>query len=58
MIHHHAHDSSSGYFNDLRAWHMRHHYSPKHGNFGVTTPLWDRVFGTVIRAHDKAVMSQ
>jgi sterol desaturase/sphingolipid hydroxylase (fatty acid hydroxylase superfamily) len=57
MIHHHAHDSSSPYFNDLRAWHMRHHYSPKRGNFGVTTPLWDRVFGTVIHARDKPVMS-
>ena len=34
----------------LRAWHMRHHYSPKSGNFGVTTRLWDHVFGTAISA--------
>jgi sterol desaturase/sphingolipid hydroxylase (fatty acid hydroxylase superfamily) len=32
-----------------RYWHLRHHYSTQAGNFGVTTPLWDYVFGTVIR---------
>jgi sterol desaturase/sphingolipid hydroxylase (fatty acid hydroxylase superfamily) len=58
IIHHHSNTSSWSYFNDLRAWHMRHHYSPKSGNFGVTTPLWDHVFGTVIHVHGKAVVSQ
>jgi sterol desaturase/sphingolipid hydroxylase (fatty acid hydroxylase superfamily) len=57
VIHHHSHDSSSPYFNELRAWHMRHHYSPKGGNFGVTTPLWDYVFRTAIRVRDKATVS-
>ena len=57
IIHHHTRDPSSAYFNELRAWHMRHHYSPKQGNFGVTTPLWDHVFGTTIHARDKAVLS-
>ena len=39
----------------LAAWmpatthrHLRHHYSPQPGNFGVTIPLWDYVFGTYI----------
>jgi sterol desaturase/sphingolipid hydroxylase (fatty acid hydroxylase superfamily) len=39
----------------LAAWmpatthrHLRHHYSPQPGNFGVTSPLWDYVFGTYI----------
>ena len=57
MIHHRTNTASPSYFNDLRAWHMRHHYSPKSGNFGVTTPVWDHVFGTVIHVHDKAVVS-
>jgi sterol desaturase/sphingolipid hydroxylase (fatty acid hydroxylase superfamily) len=48
VIHHHAHKPSHGYFGGLRAWHMRHHYSPRSGNFGVTTALWDYVFGTAI----------
>jgi sterol desaturase/sphingolipid hydroxylase (fatty acid hydroxylase superfamily) len=56
VIHHRAGDSSP-YFNDLRAWHLRHHYSPKDGNFGVTTRFWDRVFGTVIGAGGKAAIS-
>ena len=50
VIHHRTGATSPSYFNDLRAWHMRHHYSPKAGNFGVSTPLWDYVFGTAITA--------
>ncbi len=57
IVHHHAHRPSSVFFSRLRAWHMRHHYSPKRGNFGVTTRLWDHVFGTVISARDKAAAS-
>ncbi len=30
--------------------HMRHHYSRQQGNFGVTTALWDWVFGTQLQA--------
>jgi sterol desaturase/sphingolipid hydroxylase (fatty acid hydroxylase superfamily) len=50
LIHHRSELASSGYWNELRAWHLRHHYSPKSGNFGVTTAVWDHVFGTAIRA--------
>jgi len=57
VIHHHAHERSSAYFSDLRTWHMRHHYSPKGGNFGVTTGLWDYVFGTVIGARHRSMVS-
>jgi sterol desaturase/sphingolipid hydroxylase (fatty acid hydroxylase superfamily) len=57
VIHHHAHRRSSAYFNTLRAWHMRHHHSPKRGNFGVTTHVWDRVFGTAISAQSEIIVS-
>jgi sterol desaturase/sphingolipid hydroxylase (fatty acid hydroxylase superfamily) len=57
VIHHRANRSTPSYFNELRAWHMRHHYSPRGGNFGVTTPLWDHVFGTAIRVRRGAVTS-
>jgi sterol desaturase/sphingolipid hydroxylase (fatty acid hydroxylase superfamily) len=57
FVHHHKNAPTASYFNGLRAWHMRHHYSPMHGNFGVTTPLWDHVFGTVISVRDKAAVS-
>lgn len=29
-------------------WHMQHHLISAKKNFGVTTPLWDWVFGTLI----------
>ena len=61
VIHHHARKSSldrgRSYFDNLRAWHMRHHHSPKHGNFGVTTPIWDHIFRTAISARRKAISS-
>jgi sterol desaturase/sphingolipid hydroxylase (fatty acid hydroxylase superfamily) len=37
-----------------RLRHLRHHHHPLPGNFGVTTGIWDLVFGTAIvsdRAH-------
>ncbi|HWW31330.1 MAG TPA: sterol desaturase family protein [Steroidobacteraceae bacterium] len=57
VIHHHTRKPTSAYFGELRAWHMRHHHSPKRGNFGVTTHVWDHVFATVISAKTKAVLS-
>jgi sterol desaturase/sphingolipid hydroxylase (fatty acid hydroxylase superfamily) len=44
----------SGYLQRLRVHHAGHHYHPEAGNFGVTTPFWDRVFGTQIRRRAKA----
>jgi sterol desaturase/sphingolipid hydroxylase (fatty acid hydroxylase superfamily) len=55
VIHHHTRKPSSAYFSELRAWHMRHHHSPKRGNFGVTSPFWDYVFGTAISRQGKIV---
>jgi sterol desaturase/sphingolipid hydroxylase (fatty acid hydroxylase superfamily) len=57
VIHHRTHENSRSYFAERRAWHMRHHYSPRRGNFGVTTPMWDHVFGTAICAHTGAATS-
>ncbi len=30
----------------LKAHHMRHHYVDERASFGISTPLWDWVFGT------------
>jgi len=49
LIHHRRGGAHAGFLRSLRVSHMRHHYSPQQGNFGVTTGIWDRVFGTVIR---------
>jgi sterol desaturase/sphingolipid hydroxylase (fatty acid hydroxylase superfamily) len=34
----------------LRQNHMRHHYLDPSKNFGVTSPLWDLIFGTLQRS--------
>jgi len=34
----------------VRRHHMLHHHADHHGGFGVSTPLWDIVFGTMPRA--------
>ncbi len=38
-----------GWFQALKQHHMLHHHSPRHQDrkFGVSTRLWDRVFGTM-----------
>lgn len=45
----HCHPFKSARMRRLRAHHMLHHLDPRyaHARYGVTTPLWDRVFGTM-----------
>ena len=54
LTHHWIHHSRGGalrrHLESRRVRHLRHHYSPKRGNFGVTTAFWDRVFGTQIHS--------
>jgi sterol desaturase/sphingolipid hydroxylase (fatty acid hydroxylase superfamily) len=48
-IHDAAHHPSSylrPWFSRLRVKHLRHHYRNAHAGFGVTTDIWDRLFGT------------
>ena len=33
----------------LKQQHMRHHYMDPDGNYGVSSPLWDFIFGTYMR---------
>ncbi len=48
-VHYAVHHISSGpdsMFMGLKRHHALHHYRDGHQNFGVTTGIWDRVFGT------------
>jgi sterol desaturase/sphingolipid hydroxylase (fatty acid hydroxylase superfamily) len=36
----------SGYLKYLKRYHMQHHYKTPEKRFGVTSPVWDSVFGT------------
>jgi sterol desaturase/sphingolipid hydroxylase (fatty acid hydroxylase superfamily) len=37
----------SGFLKYLKRYHMQHHYKTPDQRFGVSSPLWDRVFGTL-----------
>lgn len=45
---HHWRPRRGSYLYRARLHHARHHYVSQAGNFGVTTDIWDRVFGTAI----------
>lgn len=45
-IHHYQPQTAIAKF--LRAYHFRHHFKDHSNNFGVSSPLWDRVFGSQI----------
>jgi 4-hydroxysphinganine ceramide fatty acyl 2-hydroxylase len=43
-IHHFA--MKAGILNRLKQHHLRHHYHDDHSGYGVSSPLWDYIFGT------------
>lgn len=45
---HHWRPRRGSYLYRARLRHARHHHLSDRGNFGVTTGLWDRVFGTAL----------
>jgi len=49
MTHYALHHAAArgGYLARVRAHHMRHHGQTPNQRFGVTSPFWDRVFGTL-----------
>ncbi|BGP43104.1 fatty acid alpha-hydroxylase [Rhodotorula kratochvilovae] len=42
------------YVRKQKSWHMEHHYKEPELGFGVTSPFWDRVFGTTFATPGKA----
>ncbi len=45
---HHWNFPDRGYFYRWKRLHALHHFTGADGNFGVTTSLWDHVFGTAL----------
>jgi sterol desaturase/sphingolipid hydroxylase (fatty acid hydroxylase superfamily) len=43
---HHWHAARRGYFHRMKRRHAIHHQAETDSNFGVTTSVWDHVFGT------------
>jgi len=45
---HHSGKSWLSYFVDLKSYHLAHHYKQHRLGYGITSKLWDHVFGTVL----------
>ena len=54
MIHHWVVRGSRDPLRGARLRHLKHHYRPQAGNFGVTTALWDHIFRTALKARQDA----
>jgi len=50
---HHWRPRPNTYLYRARLRHARHHHLSDNGNFGVTTGVWDHVFGTALAARAK-----
>lgn len=48
MVHYATHHFSMkrGVWLWLKQYHMRHHYKDDHVGYGISSPLWDYVFGS------------
>ena len=55
LAHHATHHWRSGnaWLKKLKLWHAMHHHAAQPGCYGVTSPLWDHVFGSTGRAARK-----
>jgi sterol desaturase/sphingolipid hydroxylase (fatty acid hydroxylase superfamily) len=47
---HHWRPRKNSYLYRARVRHARHHHFSHRGNFGVTSSVWDHVFGTALKA--------
>jgi 4-hydroxysphinganine ceramide fatty acyl 2-hydroxylase len=50
MIHYYLHHAQvfEIYFKELKRYHVAHHYKNFDSGFGITSKMWDYVFGTVL----------
>ena len=52
-IQHLAYKPKSPLLADMKKRHMAHHFHDENGNYGITTFLWDKVFGTYYDRPDR-----
>jgi sterol desaturase/sphingolipid hydroxylase (fatty acid hydroxylase superfamily) len=55
-LHHHVPRTKFG--KRLRTHHMRHHFQDHRYGFGVSSPLWDAIMGTLPRSRKTASPSE
>ncbi|MCS7214473.1 MAG: sterol desaturase family protein [Candidatus Calescibacterium sp.] len=56
LVHYERFNPKSRIFILLRKHHIRHHFLSYDGNFGVSSPLWDYIFGTNIEHKSREVL--
>ena len=42
------HTKLPSYLRDMKQYHLKHHYANYEAGFGVTSIIWDKVFGTLL----------
>ena len=47
LTHYYLHHATDSFFMKLKKYHMKHHHRDPSKGFGVSSPFWDGVFGTV-----------
>lgn len=57
-IQHLAYKPKSKMLTVMKARHMAHHFHDERGNFGITSYIWDRVFGTYYERIEKEKKSE
>lgn len=45
---HHSNPPDGSYFKMMKMYHIQHHYNHGEEGFGITSKMWDRVFGTEV----------
>jgi len=55
-VHHFSLHGKFGLY--LKQHHMRHHFMDPDNNFGVSSPLWDFVFGTFVRKRQESATAE
>ena len=49
MFHYYCHHAGADMFQFMKIYHQKHHHKDPDRGFGVTTPIWDWVFGTALK---------
>ena len=57
MFHYFCHHAKirNSYIQDMKSYHMAHHFQEPNAGFGVSSKLWDIVFGTTLENYKKEI---
>lgn len=45
---HHG-DPKAGHFKEMKSYHNKHHYKESYKGYGISSKIWDFVYGTAIQ---------